>query len=303
MIKVNSLSGGKTSSYLAVNYPANYEIFSVVCINDPNAAPKDKELVKYVNQKLEKFVPEFGEFIATAEDDMTLQVMMDLEQKIGREIIWVRGMSFDDVIDKGTQNRLPSWARRYCTEKMKLLPIFIWWYLNIGEKCEMRIGFRFDEFDRMQRFFNNSNPTMFSIPVACKTYGKKMQIHQEFNWRFCSMPLVKDGVTKGQINKYWEENKWVGGTLFNPFKEIEFPAISNCVGCFHKSPETLAAMSEINPEKFKWFVDQEFKGMGTWLDSKITYQHLMENRFELAKEVLYELTVLKQSCDSGGCTD
>jgi hypothetical protein len=53
----------------------------------------------------------------------------------------------------------------------------------------------------------------------------------------------------------------------------------------------------------QWFADQETKEMGTWLDNKITYQHLIENRIELAKEVLYELTVLNQSCDSGGCTD
>lgn len=303
MIKVNSLSGGKTSSYMAVHYPADYELFSLVCISEPKAAPKDKSLVDYVNQKLEKFILEFGEFIATAEDDRTLVVMRDLEQKIGKEIIWVRGMSFDDVIDKGTQTRLPSWATRYCTEKMKLLPIFLWWLMQVGEKCEMRIGFRFDEFDRMQRFFNNSNPTKFSIPIACKTYGTKKQMHHEFDWRFCSMPLIKVGIKKADIDSYWEKNKWIGGSIFYPFKEIDFPAISNCVGCFHKSEETLAAMAEINPFKMQWFADQETKEMGTWLDNKITYQHLIENRIELAKEVLYELTVLNQSCDSGGCTD
>jgi hypothetical protein len=303
MIKINSLSGGKTSSYLAVHYPADYEVFSLVCINDVNSKPKDKALVDYVNRKTQKFHAEFGEFIATAEDDRTLVVMMDLEQKLGKDIIWVRGMSFDDVIDNGTKTRLPSWARRYCTERMKLLPIFLWWYMNVGEKCEMRIGFRFDEYKRMERFFNNSDPTNFSIPISCKTYGTKKQQYQNFNWRYCSMPLIENGVTKRQINEYWEQNKIVGGTLFYPFKEIDFPAISNCIGCFHKSEETLAAMSEINPEKFKWFINQESKGMGTWLDSKVTYQHLMENRFEMAKEVLYELTVLNQSCDTGGCTD
>jgi hypothetical protein len=303
MIKVNSLSGGKTSSYLAVHYPADYEVFSLVCINDVKSKPKDKALVDYVNRKTQKFHSEFGEFIATAEDDRTLVVMMDLEQKLGKDIIWVRGMSFDDVIDKGTQSWLPSWARRYCTEKMKLLPIFLWWLMKVGKKCEMRIGFRFDEYKRMERFFNNSDPTNFSIPVSCKTYGTKKQQHQNFNWRYCSMPLIENGVTKSQINAYWEQNKIVGGTLFYPFKEIDFPAISNCIGCFHKSEETLAAMAEINPEKFRWFIDQESKGMGTWLDNKVTYQHLMENRFEMAKEVLYELTILNQSCDTGGCTD
>ena len=122
MKTVNSISGGKTSAYLAVHFPADYEVFSLVCINKKEAAPKDPFIINYVNQKLEKFIPQFGEFIATAEYNLMLQAMIDLEQIIGKEIIWVRGMSFDDVIDTGTQTRLPSWARRYCTEKMKLLP-------------------------------------------------------------------------------------------------------------------------------------------------------------------------------------
>lgn len=300
---VNSLSGGKSSAYIAVHYPADYEIFSLVCINRKEAAPKDSYVLKYVNEKLEKFVPEFGDFIATAEDDLTLQAMIDLEQFIGREIIWLRGMSFDDVIDVGTQNRLPSWARRYCTEKMKLLPIFLWWFNEIGVRCKMSIGFRYDEFDRMERFFNNSNPTEFSIPVSCSLRGMKRQRHETFNWRFCTMPLIKNGITKEKVVEYWDKYGYVGGDLFQEKRKIHFPAVSNCIGCFHKNEETLAAMAEINSEKFIWFMEQEFKGMGTWLDSKVTYQHLYNNRLEIAKEVLYELTVLNQSCDSGGCTD
>lgn len=300
---VNSISGGKTSAYIAVHYPADYELFSLVCINDNESRPKDKGLVDYINKKLEKFAPEFGEFIATAEDDKTLYVMRDLEQYLGREILWVRGMSFDDVIDKGTQTRLPSWAIRYCTEKMKLLPIFLWWFNQIGEKCNMRIGFRFDEFDRMERFFNNSDPTNFKIPISCKTYGQKMQVHENFNWRFCQFPLIKNGITTAMIKDYWKQNGWIGGGLFDERRQIDFPAISNCIGCFHKQPETLAAMAEINFSKMKWFAEQELKEMGTWLDSRVTYQHLIDNRFELAKEALYELQVLNQSCDTGGCTD
>ena len=301
MKTVNSLSGGRTSSYLAVKYPADYEVFSLVCINEPKAKPLEKSIVDYVNYKLEKFIPEFGEFIATAEDDLTIYAMRDLEQFLGKEIIWVRGMSFDDVIDKGTQTRLPSWARRYCTTKMKLLPIFLWWFENIGEKVNMRIGFRNDEFDRMERFFNNSDPTNFSIPISCNTYGSKRQKHETFNWRFCKMPLVKDGTIESEIRDFWDKYGFVGGTLFEEFKKIVFPEISNCVGCFHKELEILAAMGEINPFKMGWFAKQENKGKGTWLDSKITYQHIIDNRFEIAGERIFEIKNIGQSCDSGGC--
>jgi hypothetical protein len=102
------------------------------------------------------------------------------------------GLSFDQVIDEGTKTRLPSWARRYCTEKMKLLPIFLYWFKNIGVKCNMRIGFRADEFDRMLRFFNNSDPSNFKIPTSCDTSGQRRQKHETFNWRYCDMPLVRD---------------------------------------------------------------------------------------------------------------
>ncbi len=297
---VNSISGGKTSAYISVHYPADYEVFSLVCINDQKSRPKDKKVTDYVNNKLEKFRNEFGEFIATAEDDATLVAMMDLEQYIGREIIWVRGMSFDDVIDKGTQTRLPSWARRYCTEKMKLLPIFYWWFNNIGGDCNMRIGFRFDEYDRMERFFNYSDPTNFRIPIACKTYGQKKQILKTFNWRYCSFPLIKNSITKDIVSKYWQANGWIDDDLFGGGRrQIKFPAISNCVGCFHKKPETLAVMWNLNESKMKWFAEQEKKEMGTWLDSMITYEQIGMNREDWIEEMIKD----GSSCDSGGCTD
>lgn len=297
MKKVNSLSGGKTSSFLAYHYPADYEVFSLVCIDDNDSAPKDKNIIQYANDKLQKFIPDFGEFIATAEDDKTLYVMRDLEQLLGREIIWVRGKSFDNVIN-GRQTRLPSWARRYCTEQMKLEPIFKWWLINIGEKVEMRIGFRFDEFTRMENFFNNSDPTNFSIPVSCKTYGNKQQVHQSFNWRKCTMPLIRDAITSKTINTFWE-NKFIGGDLFQEPKKIEFPIISNCVGCFHKKPETLCIMASLNREKIEWFSNQELKGKGTWLDSKIPYSEFLKQENWIPEMMTEQFT----SCDSGGCTD
>jgi len=301
MKSVTSISGGKTSGYLAIKYPTDYNVFSLVCINDVNSKPKDDSIIKYVNDKLNGFANEFGEFIATAEDNKTLIAMRDLEQLLGTNIEWVRGMSFDSVIDEGSKTRLPSWARRYCTNQMKILPIFLWWYKNIGVKCKMQIGFRQDEYDRMERFFNNSDPTNYSIPINCSLHGQKRQKHETYNWRYCHFPLIKYGITKSVIDEYWKTNGYLGGNLFEDRRQIEFPIVSNCIGCFHKSEEILASMSEIHPDKFKWFIDQENKGMGTWLDNKMTYQHLMNNSKELSKEVLFEIKELKEACDSEGC--
>jgi len=57
MKTVNSISGGKTSAYLAAKYPADYNIFSLVCIDDKRSAPKDPATIQYVNAKLEAFMP------------------------------------------------------------------------------------------------------------------------------------------------------------------------------------------------------------------------------------------------------
>jgi hypothetical protein len=145
MKTINSLSGGKTSSYMAVHYPADYNIFSLVTISEPKAAPNDLQLSKYVSDKIGK------EFTATAEDDATLYVMRGLEQMLGKEIIWVVGESFDNVINKAG-NYLPNKLRRFCTQEMKMRPIFDWWFKNIGEKVKMGIGYRYDEMERADRF-------------------------------------------------------------------------------------------------------------------------------------------------------
>lgn len=46
MKTVNSLSGGKTSSYIAMNYPADIEIFALCCIDSHNAGRDiDKKII------------------------------------------------------------------------------------------------------------------------------------------------------------------------------------------------------------------------------------------------------------------
>lgn len=161
MKTINSLSGGKTSSYLAVHYPADYEIFALVQIEDVNCKPKDQSLVKYASEKLSK------EFIATAESDLTLYAMRDLEQLIGKEIIWVAGKTFDALNKK--KKVIPNQQWRFCTTEMKMRPIFDWWYKNIGEKVKMGVGFRYDEKERAERF-----STSFKGIVGQKKQSKPM---------------------------------------------------------------------------------------------------------------------------------
>ena len=94
MKTVNSLSGGKTSSYIAANYPADYNVFSLVRTDDKKCMFPDAKIRQQVSDRLGT------EFIGTLEDDTIIYTMLDLEQFIGSKIDWVTGKTFDDAIIK-----------------------------------------------------------------------------------------------------------------------------------------------------------------------------------------------------------
>jgi len=213
MITVNSISGGKTSSYMAAHYPADKNVFALIRLNDPECAPTDKALVQRVSDKLG------DEFIATAEDDLTLYAMFDLEQLIGREITWISGKTFDRTIK--FRKHLPNQVWRYCTREMKLRPIQK--YSKQFGDVVMNIGFRFDEKER----------------------GDDFKVEQ--GWRSVKFPLITDRI--GHYTIY----KWVQTT------GLKFPPDSNCVFCFWKSVQQLRKNFDTNPKKMAWAERQERK--------------------------------------------
>jgi hypothetical protein len=237
MKTVNSLSGGKTSSYMAYHYPADYNIFSLVTIDDSNCSPKDKGLIKKISDKIGK------DFIATAEDDKTLVVILELEQLIGKEIIWLTGLSFDSLIDK--KKMLPNSLIRYCTTEMKMRPIWDWWYKNINEKIRMGIGYRWDEMERADKFTST-----FKGIVGQSSNGNNKWL--EVEWREGYFPLIENKITHLPVKL------WANST------NLEFPVDSNCIGCFHKSKEQLRKNYEDNPDKMQWFIDKEINIKGSW---------------------------------------
>ena len=267
MRTINSLSGGKTSSYLAVHYPADYNVFSLVRIDDIRCRPKDNNLVQMVSDKLGI------DFVATAESDKTLKVMFDLEQLLGKEIIWVSGNSFDQVNLK--KKALPNELMRFCTTEMKLKPIFDWWLKNINEKVRMGIGFRYDERDRAKRF-----TTSFKTIVGKRKTQNKWE---EIEWREGYFPLIDDKITHYPIHKW--SNK----------SGIDFPEDSNCVGCFHKQVQQLRKNWDDEPLKMQWFADQEKN-----------YTWKKEISFKQIKKVGKQLDFTYgggSGCQAGFCTD
>lgn len=284
MTSVNSLSGGKTSSYLAVHFPADVEIFSLVCIECHNATggwlKRRPDLVRYANEKLERFIPLFGEFQATAEDPVIIQTMMELEQKIGREIVWVRDRSFEQLIQE--RNFLPNKRSRFCTTELKMKPVFEYCYLNIPGKVDMRLGYRFDEQERKDDATND-----FKFPSSCNLYGQRRQNHTTVNWRECSFPLIDQEPTiHPQIVNFWKNNP-----------DVTFADDSNCQFCFWKDEQQILINFEKNPSIMYWAAIQE-EIIKRRLNDKMT---LLENT-KIGKQLDF-FGGTGAGCTGGMCSD
>jgi len=283
MKTINSLSGGKTSSYIAVNFPADIEMFSLVCIECHNAAgewlKKRPDLIRYANEKLEDYIPLYGEFRATAEDPVIIQTMMELEQKIGREIIWVRGISFDHLIQKS--KFLPNSKTRFCTSEMKLKPIFEWCFLNTGLPVRMRLGYRFDESHRKDKA-----TTEYEFPVSCNTYGQRRQNLKTFEWRINEFPLIDEVPTiHPQVVNYWKNSN-----------DVTFADDSNCQMCFFKEAQQKLINYEKHPNIMLWAAIQE-QLIGATFNKNIS---LLSN-FKIAK--LDFFSGGGSGCNAGFCHD
>jgi hypothetical protein len=270
MKTVNSLSGGKTSSYMAVHHPADYNIFSLVTIDSEYCKPKDESLVKYISEKIGK------SFIATAESDKTLYVMRDLEQLLGKEIIWVTGLSFDKVIEK--KKALPNMMWRFCTTEMKMKPIFDFCQSVIGDVVQMQIGFRLDESERANR-----ENTKFKTIVGQSENGRNKW--DEIYWRELSYPLIEAKKTHYDISE-WAKSSG-----------LTFPSDSNCVGCFWKPIQQLRKNWEEEPNKMRWFDEMERK-MGRRFKKEMTYRNV--KKIGIQQDFLFGTG---SGCQAGYCTD
>lgn len=280
MKTVNSLSGGKTSSYIAANYPADYNVFSLVRTKDKNCLFPDNKIRQKISDKLNT------EFIGTLEDDTIIYTMLDLEQYIGQKIHWVTGKTFDEVITRGNKKYLPNATIRFCTTEMKLKPIFNWWQKTINEIVEMRIGFRANEQNRAKSMLNKTNENGHLIHKTIVGKRGTRNKWADISWQKPVFPLIDDNIYKDSIEKYWKD------------KPVRFAYMNNCIGCFHRNPVLLKLMSDKHPEKFQWFIDQEntagygartFKNGMKYIDIKnsLKQTELFEDDFN--------------ECDSGYC--
>ena len=280
MKTVNSLSGGKTSSYIAANYPADYNVFALVRTEDRNCMFPDKKLRQEVSDRIG------NEFIGTLEDDIIIYTMLDLEQYIGKKIDWVSGKTFDKVINRNGKKYLPNVTQRFCTTEMKLQPIFDWWQKELNEVVEVRIGFRANEQSRAKTMLSKTNENGYSTFKTIVGKRKTQNKWADIEWQKPVFPLIDDNIYKDTIELFWQD------------KPIRFAYMNNCIGCFHRNEILLKYMSDKHPEKYQWFInaEQETGNNVRTFKNGINYQQI-KNSFKQTE--LFDTDF--NECDTGYC--
>jgi hypothetical protein len=281
MKTVTSVSGGMTSAYLAANYPTDHMVFALVRIEDENCRFKDETFRKRVEDRIQK------PFIATAEDDLIIYTIFDLEQYLGREIKWVSGITYDEVI-KTKGGWLPNKLHRYCTTWMKIEPMFQWWSANFEQPISMNIGFRSNEAERANGMLAKTNNHGFiehHTIVGKHSSGKNKWA--DVAWQKPEFPLIENGILKSHIVKYWQD------------KPVRFAPYNNCVGCFHRNPVFLRWMYQEHPDKMNWFENQEGGKNGYWMSINGKVLPYKKIRTMLKQQTLFETDFT--SCDAGYC--
>jgi hypothetical protein len=259
MKTVNSISGGKTSSYLAKHYPADFNIFSLVRIDDKDnlwMKGKDEKTRQIVSDKLGK------EFIGTAEMDDIIYTILDLEQFIGSEITWVTGNTFEEIIKKN-YGFLPNKMSRYCTVEMKLKPIFNWLQQNTELPVEMRIGFRPNETSRAETVLKRADENgieFFNTVIGKRKTQNKWGL---VPYRKVTFPLIENNIQKDTIYNYWND------------KNVRFAYRNNCVGCVNRQPLMISHMASKDLDKVKWFEKQEINTGNRFL-STISFSKILK---------------------------
>jgi len=281
MKTANSISGGKSSAYIACNYPADFNVFALVRVEDKKCKFKDDYLRQKVEDRIQK------PFIGTVEMDEIITTIFDLEQYIGKEIDWVTGPRFEQVIrNKGEY--LPNKSARFCTTELKIRPIFHYLHSQNALPCEMRLGFRAGEEKRLIKKQKKCDKN--GIEHFKATFGKHKEGRHKGNNKWETVPfqkpvapLIDDRIYREDVNRYFED------------KDITFAEMNNCVGCWWRNEPLLNTMYQKRPDKFEWFNRIEQTHKGTFKDG-VTYEEIKNANFTL--DLGFDDF---SGCDSGYC--
>jgi len=269
MKTIQSVSGGKSSAYMALHYPADDYTFAAVLSDDPACVIQDPDLRKYAQSKLPWFDWDRG---GCRELDLTLLNLQRLEQELSHSITWVAAPFTFDTMLRGdatseirrvyagvsTSGMLPNKRMRFCTQALKLYPIF-WhcWLQGDGDPVVMPIGFRWDERQRVERWTCKNDK--IDVPTHCDIAGqfKDKHRHASIEWRVPTFPLYDDGIDRIDVVRFWQGKRW------------DWPAVSNCDFCFFHRAAEHQHQAHHYPDRARWWVNQESLAGATFGDSPI----------------------------------
>lgn len=307
MKTVNTISGGRSSATNAILFPADFNVFSLVRIERPFDGEKrfDVRWMKGKDETTRKLIEDrIGcEFYGTAENDVIIYTILELEQKLGKEIKIITGNTFDHVIEHDGRC-LPDPLRRFCTEELKIKPMYNWWYRNVGEVALFRIGYRKGEENRAVKMINklNQNGNLeIEVPFAQTLKKKKGGLyfggrmkHENFEWQKPEFKLIENCITRDNV---WEITTQTG---------IPFAEKNNCENCFNQDPlyaAFRARKDSSTKEVMKWAGSKEgvkHKKDVWFKDRQITFEMIL--RSEEQSSLIDQLDRSDFSdCDTGFC--
>lgn len=336
MITINSLSGGKTSSFMALHCNSDVNIFACVEIGLNDMFAQGIKPVQYTSKHTDNvwryFRKQLGEsFFQSAEDDKTLEIIYLLESALEKRthkvkntnewninIVSSKNKNFDTI----TEKYLPNARARICTQQLKVYPMHDWQMHNLpNEIVKVNLGFRVDEIERtVNLYFKKSiiKTRKKNNNFSLADFGKKYQIPDYILlwWdRLDVESRVKNGtlipkptpfnIVKGVYSRVPNfpliEHKINNAEVIKFWQnkpDFNFPKVSNCVGCFFHSAKELQSQFQANPQKMEWFAKKEDAIKKTFGKKSLRYiQNLsIQNEMDFYNSGA-------SSCDSGSCTD
>ena len=163
------------------------------------------------------------------EHELTYKFIADFQRYTGIPILIARYKNstnpFRQLLEDKKNRKLPTLHRRFCTIELKIKPIKKLLKSMGVIQFEQMIGFRADEPQRVKK---REQP-----------YKKVVDV----------FPLYRDGVTKKDIDLYWQSM---------PFK-LEVPRIlGNCTLCFMKGHNAIIKILSMHPElAAEWLIDEK----------------------------------------------
>jgi hypothetical protein len=309
MKTINTVSGGKSSAYIAEHYPADFNVFSLVRVERP-PMEEDRYNCLWMKGK-DEFTRQLisdrigVDFYGTAEEDTIIYTILDLEQHIGREIKIITGETFDHVI-KHAGRCLPDPLRRFCTAELKMKPMFNWWRETINEPSVFRIGYREGEEKRtrkMQKKLNENGLLVQNAVIGSRecTRKKTSEIFTQNRWGLIEWQkpdfiLQSNHITEEIVLKNWED------------KPVRFAKKNNCVICFHQDllfVRFRASYDESNMEVLKWAQTKEGVKHPDDVWNKANKKKPLTRMESIINSDIIEKLDIKEGdfsgCDSGFC--